>query len=135
MVFTQNLKLQPRDSAACDITELLNGVIASSGIREGILVVQASTAAAGLLRAPRNHDKALLDIKKEMRRLVPARINFANEESPENAAGCVKGALFGAGLTCVVMDGKLAAGDDVGVFFVDYDGPKDCVCPVCVIGE
>lgn len=135
MVYTQKLTLRSEAASVQEITQSVEAVMIASGIRDGILTVETSVPASGVFLAPENSRKALQDIMKEMRRLVPARINFVNEESPEYAAGCVKSALFGASVSRVVKDGMLASEDGNGIYFADYDGPRDCCCLVCVVGE
>lgn len=133
MTYTEKITLSTEGASVREITEAVEAIVASSGIRSGIVTVEACAAASGVFLAPGRHEKALRDILKEMRHLVPARINFANEESPENAAGCVKAALFGASVSRVVKEGALA--EENGIYFADYDGPRECGCIVCVVGQ
>ena len=131
MVFTKEWIV--RSEKTLDITEQVEKTVRKSGIRTGLVQVETCELASGVLRADRNGDKTLLDTVREMRFLIPARINFANTESPEHAAGCVKAALFGSTLTCRVADGALCGA--YGIYFLDYDGPRNCVFSVCVVGE
>lgn len=134
MVYTTELKLRTSAVPAQEITGAVAEAIAASGVKQGIVLVETGNAASGVLRAPAGNEKAMQDVMKELRHLVPARINFANEESPENAAGCVKCALFGASVACAVVEGALS-GVENGIYFMDYDGPRTCTCTVCVLGQ
>lgn len=118
-----------------DITKQIELLIQESGIRQGQILVQSSNLSTGLFRAPTGQEKLLQDIQKEIRLLIPARINFSYEESPEMTAGCIKGALFGSSVSGIVADGSLDAGEGLGFFFADFDGPRDCPCAVCIVGE
>ncbi len=133
MVYQKELSVRTDQRTALDITELVASAVRESGIRTGIVLVQTVTRATGVLCAARDAC-VLTDLRREMRNLVPARINYANEISPEEAAGCVKAALFGTSAGCIVKDGALLGGEETGVYFMDYDGPRDCVCSVCVTG-
>ena len=130
MVFITDLTLRTGSDAASEITEAVAAAVSGCGIKNGTVTVEAVCPAAGVVRAA-GDEKVVYEVVKEMRRIVPARINFKNEESPENAAGCIKSTLFGASVTCVVKDGALSG----GIYFMDYDGPRTCTCRVCVIGE
>ena len=134
MVYTTQLKLKTSSVPAKEITEAVADIIAASGVKQGIALVETQNIASGVLRAPAGNEKSMQDVMKELRHLIPARINFANEESPENAAGCVKCALFGASVACTVADGALSGAEN-GIYFMDYDGPRTCTCMVCVLGE
>ena len=135
MVYITELTLRTGREAASEITAAVSAAISGSGIKNGMVTVETPCPATGVLRMAAGEEKVVYDVVKEMRRIVPARINFANEESPENAAGCIKSALFGAGVTCVVKDGALALGKGSGIYFMDYDGPRDRTYHVCVMGE
>lgn len=135
MVFITELTLRTGADAACEITEAVSAAVAGCGIKNGMVTVEAGCPSTGVVRMAAGEEKVVCDVVKEMRRLVPARINFKNEESPEQAAGCIKSALFGASVTCVVKDGALAFGKESGIYFMDYDGPRTRTYRVCVVGE
>lgn len=132
MVYMTELTLRTRDAASA-ITEAVAAAVKGSGIQNGMVTVETCCGSTGILRMAAGNEKVVTDVVKEMRRLVPARINFANEESPENAAGWIKGALFGTSVTGIVKDGKLA--QDFGIYFMDYDGPRERTYRVCVVGQ
>ena len=79
--------------------------------------------------------EVLEDIVKEMRKIIPARINYLHQDGPENAAGHIKSALFGTSVSMIIKDGKLLIEDKQDVCFADYDGPQIRTYRVCVMGE
>lgn len=132
MVYMTELTLRTKDAASA-ITEAVAAAVKDSGIQNGMVTVETCCGSTGILRMAAEDERVVTDVVKEMRRLVPARINFANGVSPENAAGWIKGALFGTGVTAIVKDGKLA--QDFGIYFMDYDGPRERTYRVCVVGQ
>ena len=80
-------------------------------------------------------NEVLEDIVKEMRKIIPARINYLHQDGPENAAGHIKSALFGTSVSMIIKDGKLLIEDKQDVCFADYDGPQIRTYRVCVMGE
>lgn len=134
MVYTNTILIRSRRTAQ-DITDQIESLIQESGIHRGQIIIQTTELSTALLRAPRMQDKILQDIQKEIRLLIPARISFNHEESPEMTAGCIKSALFGSGICGIVSDSTLISGERLGIYFVDFDGPRACCCVVCIIGE
>ncbi len=135
MVYTETKKLETGKSTVHDITEDVKAVLKASGVKNGILVVETKHSTAGIMRTTAWGHEVLEDLVKEMRRIVPARINFKHEDSPEDAAGHIKNALFGSSVSCIVKDGKLVADGKLGIYFAEYDGPRSRSYDVCVVGE
>lgn len=134
MVYRKNFIIRST-RAFQDITKQIEQLILESGIRQGQILVQSMELSTGLFRAPTDRKELVQDIQKEIRLLIPARINFNYEESPEMTAGCVKSALFGSSISGIVADGGLDVGEGLGFFFADFDGPRNCQCAVCIVGE
>lgn len=134
MVYQEYRSLTTARNDVLDITEQVSQVIAASGIQNGIVAVEAEAATVGIVRMQRNGDELRSDLTKEMRRLVPARITFQQEISPEYTAGNLKSAFFGNSVTSVVQGGRLLNGQN-GMFLLEYDGPAARKYHVCVIGE
>ncbi len=135
MVFTKTFNLETEKGSVCDISADVWEAVKQSGIMNGIAVVETAHSTAGIVRTTSYAGAVLDDVVKEMRRLVPARINFKHEESPDDAAGHIKCALFGTSVSAIVRDGALVSENKLGIFFVEYDGPRSRCYDVCVVGE
>lgn len=135
MVYIKELKIRTgRDS--CDIiTSQVDRAIKESGILSGVAVVESGDESVGILKIAGCTPEVVEDIRKEMRRLVPARINFTNQDSPENTAGRIKSCFYGSSVSLIVKDGKLLCDEKQDICFADYDGPQDRTFSVCVYGE
>ncbi len=135
MVYIKELKIRTgRDS--CDvITSQIDKAIWESGIQNGIALVESADTGVGIFKIADCTAEVIEDIMREMRRLVPARINFKNQDSPENTAGRIKSAFYGSSVSLIVKDGKLLCDDRQDVCFADYDGPQDRAFSICVYGE
>lgn len=134
MVYRKNILIRSTQEFQ-DITKQIESLIRESGIYQGQILVQTLDLSAGLFRAPTGREELVQDIQKEIRLLIPARINFNYEESPEMTAGCIKSALFSSSISGIVADGGLDVGEGLGFFFADFDGPRNCQCAVCIVGE
>ena len=135
MVSMETKTLDTQQNQVCDLSAQVAAAVAASGIQSGIAVVETCHSTAGILRTTAWGHEVLEDLVKEMRRLVPARINFKHEESPEDAAGHLKCALFGSSVSCIVRNGTLVSQGKQGIYFLEYDGPRNRTYDICVVGE
>ena len=117
------------------ITDSIVKTIEESGIRNGIVVVETPHSTAGIFKITIQGNEVLDDIVKEMRRMIPSRINYYHQDSPENAAGHIKSSLFASSVSLILQEGKLLCDGKQDVYFADYDGPQIRTYSVCVIGE
>jgi secondary thiamine-phosphate synthase enzyme len=63
------------------------------------------------------------DIESTLDRLIPKTGPYRHSEG--NSDSHVKSALVGASQVVFVMDGKLALGRWQGIFFCEFDGPRE----------
>lgn len=111
-----------------DIYEITNDVkqyVEECGIEEGTCVVFTPHTTAGFCVTSRMDPAGFDDLNDEIDRLVPTRINFKHQfDTPADAAGHVKCAMFGVSQTFIVTGGKLMLGGSQGIFFLEFDGPR-----------
>lgn len=66
------------------------------------------------------------DLQDEICRLIPTRIDFKHQfDTPQDAAGHVKSSMLGVSLSLIIADGKLLLGGSQGIYFVEFDGPRN----------
>jgi len=116
-----------------NITNNVQKIVASSGVSEGICVVFIP------------HTTAAVTINENADPDVPRDVNFAlNKISPDhrefhhmegNSAAHTKTSLVGPSITIIVTDGKLLLGTWQGIWFNEYDGPRERKVQVRVMGE
>lgn len=135
MVFIKEYSFVGGKDSMQKITNEVNKAIFDSGIENGIVVIEAPHSTAGILKVASCGEEVVADIVKEMRRIVPARINYLHQESPENAAGHIKSSLFGSSVSLILREGKLYCEEEQDIYFADYDGPRKRVFSVCVVGD
>ncbi len=105
-----------------DITNLLQGLIAESGVRSGLCHLFVPHTTAGLL-INENDDPALQrDLSDFLKQLAPQdRIYHHNDG---NCDAHLKAALMGASKSLLIENGGLVLGRWQGVFFCEFDGPR-----------
>lgn len=135
MVYLKECLITTGRDSLQKITAEINNAINESTIVNGSVTVETVHSTAGILKITSQGSEVLEDIVKEMRRMIPARINYKHQESPENAAGHIKSALFGSSLSLIVKEGRLLCTDMQDIYFADFDGPRLRKYNICVYGE
>lgn len=122
----KNFKIRTEYNEVHDIKERIEKVVSDSGVEEGTCVVYNPHSTAALtVFSPWDPD-GFLDLDEEIRRLVPTKIDFKHQhDTPQDAAGHVKSSLLGVSLTFIIHQGKLLTGGSQGVYFLEFDGPRD----------
>ena len=109
-----------------EVTDTLHAVVTRSGVCSGVLVATIPHTTAGLTVLSFPDPLGLEDVADELSRLVPTRIDFKHQhDTPQDAAGHIKSALVGVSLSLIVEDGALQLGHSQGVYFMEFDGPRD----------
>jgi secondary thiamine-phosphate synthase enzyme len=105
-----------------DITSLLQGLVAESGVRSGVCHLFVPHTTAGIL-VNENDDPALQrDLASFLNRLAPQdRIYHHNDG---NCDAHLKAALLGVSKSLLIENGSLVLGRWQGVFFCEFDGPR-----------
>lgn len=133
---TQTLKFDTRKDDVLSLTDEIQRVVTESGVQEGICIIHSPHTTAGVTITSKWDETDFSDIKFEMRRIVPTRVDFFHQfDTPEDAAGHIKSVLVGCNMTLIVHEGKLELGSSQGVFFLEFDGPRSRKCVVKVIAD
>lgn len=62
---------------------------------------------------------------------MPTRVDFCHQfDTPEDAAGHIKSVLTGCTLPILIKDGKALLGSSQGIYFLEFDGPRNRMCYV-----
>jgi secondary thiamine-phosphate synthase enzyme len=112
-----------RRTQLVDVTAEVQKAVASSGVATGLchLYVPHTTAAVTINECA-DPDVAR-DFEAAIDRLVPLHGSYRHSEG--NSDSHVKSILVGASVTVPVEGGKLALGRWQGVFFCEFDGPRE----------
>jgi secondary thiamine-phosphate synthase enzyme len=105
-----------------DITSLVEGEVAQSGIAHGCIVLFSLHTTCALTVNEGFDPDVAADITKFMRRLVPEEGGFAHAEG--NSDAHIKVAMFGPSLTLLIEDGRLLLGRWQRIFLAEWDGPR-----------
>jgi secondary thiamine-phosphate synthase enzyme len=73
------------------------------------------------------------DIGAQLETIAPQRGNYKHSEG--NSAAHIKAALIGSSVTVIIQFGDLALGTWQGIFFGEFDGPRNRNVLVKVIAD
>jgi secondary thiamine-phosphate synthase enzyme len=117
---------------AIDITDRVEQVVRQSGLESGLCQVYVPHTTAGVFINENADPDALSDILTTLEALVPWENGYRHAEG--NAAAHIKATLVGTSQSVPVRNGRLALGRWQGIFFVDFDGPRERHLQVTVVG-
>jgi secondary thiamine-phosphate synthase enzyme len=106
-----------------DITRLVQEIVQKAGVEDGlcILLVPHTTAAVTINE---NADPSVpRDILMELNKIVPFEDRYQHTEG--NSPAHIKSSLIGCSQTLFIESGKLLLGTWQGIFFCEFDGPRN----------
>jgi secondary thiamine-phosphate synthase enzyme len=106
-----------------DITEPVRQWVASSGIRAGLAVVYVPHTTAGVTINENADPDVIHDTLKQLDVMVPWKQPFYRH-AEGNSASHVKASMMGSSVTVIIEDGRLVLGTWQGIFFCEFDGPR-----------
>lgn len=138
----ERVKLQTRKSEeAIDITPVIDGVVAKSGVRNGLVNVMNTHTSAGLL-VTEGIPCLEEDILTHFSRLFPEDQDYHHRRYLDydgrlgfNADAHLKSVIGGISCCFPVEDGKVVRGSRQTIYFMEYDGPLERTYIVQVLGE
>ena len=117
------LKLQTNHkSEMIEITEDVKEAVIRSGVSNGSCIVYSPHTTTGILLFENVDPNLQRDYLAHMSRLVPKSDRYAHGG---NADAHLKSALCGNTISIPVVDAKLMLGEWQGIFFCEFDGPRE----------
>ena len=136
MSYLKKIKLRTEYQGMHDVTEEVQKAVAESGVQEGLCVINCTHTTAGIIITSFWDKRGHVDFQDEMDKLIPMRYDYLHDyDTPTDAAGHIKSALAGTGLTLIVTGGKAMLGSSQGVLFCEFDGPRDRQFAVKVVPD
>lgn len=121
--FTAELSVRSeRRSQLFDITADVAKSLKSSGIQSGVCHLYVPHTTAGVIVNEHDDPAVARDIETALDRLVPHSAHYEHLEG--NADAHAKAALVGSSTTVFVEGGRLGLGTWQGIFFCEFDGPR-----------
>jgi len=111
-------------SELIDITGQVQEEVHRAGVAEGVAFLQSLHTTAGLTINENADPDVPRDLVAKTGDLIPHEEPFYRH-AEGNSDSHLKASFFGPSLTILVSDGRLVLGRWQGVFFCEFDGPRD----------
>lgn len=116
-----------------DITSQVRKAVQKSGIKDGLVHIYSMHTTAAIT-INENADPAVeTDILNTINKLIPFNDNFKHMEG--NAAAHIKVSLFGPSEIISLENGSMILGTWQGIFFCEFDGPRNRRANIKVISD
>jgi secondary thiamine-phosphate synthase enzyme len=116
------VKTQAREELV-DITARVKEELTSSGIKAGICYVYIPHTTAAVTINENADPSVKEDILMTLKKIVPDSLPYRHSEG--NSPGHVKASLIGSSIKVIIDEGQLALGTWQGIFFCEFDGPRN----------
>ncbi len=119
-------------SSMTDISSDVASAVSKSGIKEGICLVSSPHTTAGITINENADPDVKTDMMMEIDKLIPLNDGYLHMEG--NSAAHIKATFTGLSVTLPISGGQLVLGTWQGIYFCDYDGPRQRRVLVTIIG-
>jgi len=116
-----------------DITRSVQEAVKKTEVEDGICIVFVPHTTAGITINENADPSVVQDIIMELNKIVPFKDQYHHLEG--NSPAHVKASILGCSQTVFVESSKLALGTWQGIFFCEFDGPRDRKVYVKVISD
>lgn len=105
-----------------DVTGEILETVAACGVEDGVCVLFVPHTTAGIVINENADPDVTRDILDGLDAIVP-RLQYRHMEG--NSDAHIKSALIGTSLTLIIVDGELQLGTWQGIYFCEFDGPRE----------
>jgi secondary thiamine-phosphate synthase enzyme len=122
--------------AFVNITSQVEAAIAESGIREGLVLVNAMNITSGVFI--NDHESGLhRDMERWLEKLAPEKPyeQYDHNGYEDNADAHLKRTIMGRETVAALTNGRLDFGTWEQIFYAEFDGKRDKRVLVKIIGE
>ncbi len=116
-----------------DITSEVRDAVAESGVRDGVCYVFAPHTTAGILINEHADPAVVEDIAAQLDAMVPQHSRYRHVEG--NSPAHIKASIVGDSRTLFVEEGRLVLGTWQGIFFAEFDGPRNRSVLIKVVAD
>ncbi len=105
------------------ITRQVAEAVREAGVEDGLAVVYCPHTTAGITVNENADPDVVTDLLLGLDKAFPDRAEFRHSEG--NSAAHLKSSCVGVGKTLIIEGGKLRLGRWQGVYFCEFDGPRE----------
>jgi secondary thiamine-phosphate synthase enzyme len=116
-----------------NITSPVVEYVAQSGMTDGLCTVYVPHTTAGITINESADPAVIYDIKMRLEKFVPSSERYTHAEG--NSDAHIKASLMGSSVQIPISGGKLVFGTWQGIFFCEFDGPRQRTWCVNILGK
>ena len=106
-----------------DITSEIESITSKSNIKSGICTIFVPHTTAGITINENADPSVKKDILTTIEKLIPWNEKYSHIEG--NSPAHIKSSLVGHSLNIIIEEGKILLGSWQGIFFCEFDGPRN----------
>ncbi len=122
----------PQHACMVDITREVERAVDEGGIGDGLATVYIPHTTAGVTINENADPDVAHDILAALDKAVPWNAGYYHH-GEGNSAAHVKASLMGSSVVVLVEDGRLVLGTWQGIYFCEFDGPRQRRVQVMVV--
>jgi secondary thiamine-phosphate synthase enzyme len=116
-----------------DITRSVEEAVRQTGVGDGICIIFIPHTTAAVTINENADSSVVQDIIMELNKIVPFKDHYRHTEG--NSPSHIKASLLGCSQIVFVESGKLVLGTWQGIFFCEFDGPRDRKVHVKILSD
>ena len=114
-----------------NITSRVQQAVTDSGVTDGICVIFVPHTTAAVTINENADPDVVRDMKTELEKIVPWEDGYRHYEG--NSAAHLKASMIGFSEQVILEDGRLVLGTWQGIYFCEFDGPRNRKLKVKII--
>ncbi len=116
-----------------NITNMVRQEVRQSGVKNGIVVTFVPHTTAGITINENADPDVVHDVLLGLRRAFPESTQYLHVEG--NSHAHLKASTMGSSCTVIIENGELKLGMWQGIYFCEFDGPRNRKVYIKVIGD
>jgi len=132
MIMLLSYTLKTGDEDCYDITPTVREAIKKSGADEGLCIVFCPHTTAGITINENADPDVVKDLLYGLDKAFPGRAEYRHFEG--NSAAHLKASCIGSSVTIIVENGLPILGTWQGVYFCEFDGPRERKYHIKIMG-
>ncbi len=121
MIYNRSLKTDRGNFH--NITRTVEEIVSESGVKDGLAIVYCPHTTAGITINENADPDVVTDILLGLEKSFPDREEFKHYEG--NSSAHLKASTVGSSVTVIIENGKLVLGTWQGIYFCEFDGPRN----------
>ena len=119
-------------SEMIDVTDRVAAIVSKLGVKEGMAIVSVPHTTAACTINENADPDVRHDMLRKLEELIPKRESYYRHNEG-NSDSHVKSSLVGTTVTLLIESGELILGTWQGIYFCEFDGPRDRTMHVKVV--